>query len=499
MRRKEPALENLARRLGVYDQVDLSSRPDVSISLREGSAVLRTPDKRRLFDYLRVAVGRDRPLEAWSVAPVEDVRRFDGRVFFYEAETYRLRCGAWARGGPVEAPYSRRLVRIESAPIAIQLDRETGGTEVVEGPTEDADHLFLDAIPLSLDDETAQGLFSSLESGAYAEMGEACFAPPVRAGDHDEVAGSYFSAERQAFRRAIRATSGLDGPRPDEPAATLLQRLTDDPLLRDVLLDGGALRVLGVEGEPTRVQLEVRSDTGPAAAIRGGMLLEGRIPGPRWAADVARALRDDVECLLPGGLRVLASPEPRPFGWTVEEHASDNPRATEGTWHVLARELRPRLEDGHAREADFLREEVLVPSWYQHDDKFDHSLAERLFTAHGWRCPWPATDGQRGAWRVAALDLLGDEMRGERVSPDERVASWSRPGEGDARRAPRITFDLSPRPRARGLQLRYSGDPEDDEVLRWRLLLPLGTTVNARTLYLDRGARSQLDRGLVLG
>jgi hypothetical protein len=86
--------------------VDLSSRPDVSLGMLGGAAVLRTPDKRRLFDYLRTAVLRDRPLEAWSVAPFEEVRQLDGRIFFYQSECYRVRCGEWARGGPVAAPYS---------------------------------------------------------------------------------------------------------------------------------------------------------------------------------------------------------------------------------------------------------------------------------------------------------------------------------------------------------------------------------------------------------
>ncbi len=86
------------------------------------------------------------------------------------------------------------------------------------------------------------------------------------------------------------------------------------------------------------------------------------------------------------------------------------------------------------------------------------------------------------------VELLRDELAGIHRTPEERVESW---------RQQDHSFRLI-RPAGAAPILRYSGKASDEDMLTWRLLLPLGTIVKGRTLHLDVPECSRLDAGFVL-
>jgi hypothetical protein len=125
----------------------------------------------------------------------------------------------------------------------------------------------------------------------------------------------------------------------------------------------------------------------------------------------------------------------------------------------------------------------------------DNDLAELLFLHDLWRCPW-SDDLEEIAWRHAMLELLRSDFS-VNVSPEQRVQSWNLAA-GGAPEEDRFSFSHARRASDDTLLLRYSGAPNDAHVVKWRLVLPLGTIINARTFFLDKAERSRLDSGFVL-
>ena len=122
---------------------------------------------------------------------------------------------------------------------------------------------------------------------------------------------------------------------------------------------------------------------------------------------------------------------------------------------------------------------VLRPS--QTRDRFaaDHELAELDFLDNCCRCPW--ADG--GAWRAAATDMLAPLCAGKVFQP--------RQGLSGAGGLPRLEDHDG-----RCILLHHPA-ASVEEILRYRLLLPLGSLVKpCRHLLLDVPALCRLDAGL---
>jgi len=182
--------------------------------------------------------------------------------------------------------------------------------------------------------------------------------------------------------------------------------------------------------------------------------------------------------------------------WDVDEAPSPNPVGFDnGSWHVMFRNLGPRLKDVEPASKAFLDTRVLSPAQLPIDRKYDHSLAERLFRGFAWRCPWKSRWEDDG-WHRALIDLLPTELSGSPVEAADRIASWNAALSEPLQRVS-VTFVMDDT-KHDALHVRYTGTPDDEDMVRRRLLLPMGTVLNARMFWLDRGVQSELDRGLVL-
>jgi len=479
--------------MNMVDRNDFASRPAVSIGREDDVAVLRTPAPDELFTYMSRASVRGGYLRAFSIAPRADLPFLDGKVFFRYGQTFRLK---QERSVPLRFdPYLHRLFRIEDAGVVVQQDQETGKAEVRESRSRDDSFLFLDPIAVPLSREEARKLFLDLRKGnRYGDIEGGCFVPPVRVLD-EEGEHSYFSQEALRFRATLRRSANMAVPTPSEPAAVYIQRLCDEPILRDTLLDGSALRLTGGEGEPTGVQLTIARPTDPIEETRESALIDGSLPGPAWAAYVARALKNDVTTLVPCA-HSREGEAPPMTTWDVDEAPSPNPVGFDnGSWHVMFRNLGPRLKDVEPASKAFLDTRVLSPAQLPIDRKYDHSLAERLFRGFAWRCPWKSRWEDDG-WHRALIDLLPTELSGSPVEAADRIASWNAALSEPLQRVS-VTFVMDDT-KHDALHVRYTGTPDDEDMVRRRLLLPMGTVLNARMFWLDRGVQSELDRGLVL-
>lgn len=493
----DETLVNWADGIGIRERYSFASRPEASLAMEGDDLVLRAVHVKKLFEYIAREVRERRasdasttspePLRAFSSAPYAQLPVFAGKRFFYLGQTFLLRPEG-ASTGVDSHPYQHRVFRVEGGGADALLSGEIHVKEAK--PLPDA-LLFLDPVPLSLTVSQACDLFFGLPSGAYASIKGAFFLPPVR--EVSSVPAYYYSREMLRLRRAVRAAAGVENRRSDEPTATRLQRLADDPIVRDVLMDGGSLRLIGDEGRPTQIQVEIWQKGDPVVEARAKCMLDGALPGPEWAQPVCRAIRADLERVVePAAIQAATYSEP--VQWQIAEPPSPNPVKVEGSWHFFQRTMKAQLEKTDAATAESLQEVVLIPASSAIERTFDHSMAERMFMSAAWRCPWSASEPERDGWHRALLELMHDELSGQRKLPEQRVSDWNRSRSGEARSIEYLIQNDS----QSHWHVRYSGDPRESEVLSNRLLLPLGAILNARTLHLDQGARSQVDAGLVL-
>src|SRR5262249_40308475 len=135
----------------------------------------------------------------------------------------------------------------------------------------------------------------------------------------------------------------------------------------------------------------------------------------------------------------------------------------------------------------------------------DNDLAELLFILYAWRCPWTDDPGET-AWRYAMVELLHNELIGNLTTPETRAQAWNAAitdGNSSAYKEP---FDRAHPPwrfellGGNGMPyvLNYFGVADTQQILKRRLLLPLYSIINARTLLLDVPGRSGLDAEFVL-
>lgn len=487
----DTSLDNWVRDVVPSTMFDASARPRVSIRLEGDSVVLRTPDIEALFAYIRREL-RDRPdgLLAFSSAPSTELESMHGKEFWHDGIIYKLT--RQESSLPVRQPYDNRIFRIRKK-VDSQDNVQTGNADIALPEPVDEPTLFLDPLLVSLSNQQAESLLQGLlPSQAYSAITGGCFLPPFRDRNHPEVTLSYFGSDPLRLRHAFRDSVDLGVPRDDEPTFVHLTRLIDDPALRDLLHDGASLHVVCNEGERTAIHLHVSSVEGLCAAARRRMVLDGTMAGPAWAQHVAEALRHDIESIVEAIVPLESAPR---TSWGLDVERSDNPPKYSGTWQIVRDEILPIIRAKYPPLATYISEKLLTPASSYRDGTFDHSMLERLLIAHGWRCPWPAAEDELRAWRLALLDLLERELVGKPLTPEQRIEAWNNEARGEARRG--RAFDAA-QSRAPDLNVRYAGDPEDEDVLFRRLLLPLGTVLSGRTVYLNKGARSQLNAGLVL-
>ncbi len=477
-----PDLVNLVTQLGLFAKLDLTARPSVTLSLRDGCGVLTTADPDALFDLIWQKHLQSECVLGFSAAPLQDLIDLHGRTFFRKARYARLSCYA-AGDGSLSDPYYRRLVKFEYEQAAPHGSSATPTTSVITEAPHDDYPLILNPQPLPMSATNVAMVFGS---GALALQDiNGVVLPPTRSPDET----SYLAAPYHDVRKALSESLNLTKPNPCEPAMVSVWRLIDDPLLQDLLLDGGSLRLSEGDRQPTAARMEIRGTSEePASIYRAGVFLDPpHMPGPPWATQVALALQADLQRTVSGGLHLCSALEPT--NWNLgplrpwQSGGSDD-----GTWGDVER-LKDILPSQYQSERALVEGNVLNPSrrraYSGTTENFpDNDLCERAFVSRFWRCPWSAsTEG--GPWRYALLDLLLTDWRTGPVTPEQRVRTWSSD---------------------RWLQLDKAGQPwvlehpltvGSSELLRWRLLLPLGVVFRKHGRVILNQI-SWLDRGYVL-
>jgi hypothetical protein len=244
--------------------------------------------------------------------------------------------------------------------------------------------------------------------------------------------------------------------------------------------------------------LHIRDHGREATAYRAGAPLDpDGVASPDWGRDLARAVRQDIENLIPSsGLGIQAATQSREWSVVRSTEIPSDGWYSPGSWEFLS-SLRDRLEAG-SEPWEVFWERILAPARPIHGRGFpDHDMAERLFMHYAWRCSWEYVPRSlTDAWREAFREILITDLAGTFVTAEERVECWN--AAAQASNFVPIRRGDHPDIHQNTLVLKHSGDPSQDEVTKWRLLLPWGTVVSARTIYLDRASRSQLDGKFVL-
>ncbi|MFN7916976.1 MAG: hypothetical protein U0Q55_16655 [Vicinamibacterales bacterium] len=508
LREYDETLWHWARSMGLSESADFSSRRPMSIDIEGADAVLRSPNLEALFSYINKIVNINHAaLRAFALAPRTDLNTLDGKQFWHRGQRFVFQ--SELRLETRLDPYAFRMFRIVAAGFDVVSGQETGHTQVKQEPARDATFVFLDPVRVDLTPQQAADLCAGLRPGGpYGHLTGGAFLPPVRGWDNSEVSRSYFSREGYRLRSRVRTNAGLEPARGGDAAATHLNRLCDEPVLRDVWLDGGSVGLLGDEGDPTAIELRLWHRDHPIDRTRTELLAAGRLPGPPWTQDVVSAFSGDLCALFPpdegpgrtGAARARLARAERAYDWRMSTEPSRNANAFSGTFQVINDAIVEPIKD--SQMAGFLREHVLAPSRSHAENRFDHSRAERLLMAHAWIRPWPlpatTPDGEPAidAWHQAFIELLYRELQGKGLTVEERVELWNGEAESDVTAAglPSFFFEASGMP----IHLRYTGDPQEADVTKRRLLLPMGSVLDARTLHLDRGARSRIDARLVM-
>ena len=453
---------------------DQSERVPVELGLRCGRPYLRTQDAGQLLEEV-VESGE---VEAFSFAPAAHLAVAHNKVYFSKTRFVQV---LWH--GPEEPtekrnhPYFRRFVTLRFLHSGVQTDLELDDAVDVESGHCDPLRNRLVIRPERI--EFAARLFEPIYRNRAKALKEinALLLPPVR------NAGSvspYFEPKRAAIRAALRPL--LDAyPRDKRPVAVALWRLADDPLVRDLLCDGSSLDVCaGSDGE-TRIGMRLypgdESRSTAMARARSALFMEPEASdGPRWASELGRVLRGDLEMATGGWLDV--SPADGPTWWSeLPDAGFDRGGPEAGSWTQLEA-LKIRLgEDDPQASVDFF-EDVLRPTQPGYGGNPDHDGAELRFNGHVFRCPWQTEPPS--SWRHVMMDVVADALRDTPMSPRDRVKQQE------------LSVGAL---RDNRLHLVHTRCNDSEELQRLRLLFPLGTVFqHRRKLRLDDSSAA-LDRG----
>lgn len=494
---KDNNLKDFLKDRGLFGKVELAKRhPLAQLGLVNGVPYMSSPKPQRILD--EVYAGEE--VRAVSCLPAADLERLNHSFFIYGQRFIEVVYTPDEPEPDVRIPYLRdpayrkRVVVLRPGTP----NRDFQRLEETEEPHPEASPLILNPQVMYLDRKAVEALVRVV---SLVEAPDAAVLPPYFAGGIEET---YYSGEgdfleeldyseeeyapRRETRRAMATACGLVKPHPDEPAMLSLWRLADEPLVLDYLREGSSLEVPGVVNEPTLATLQVFQARGtpadPLADYRQRFVLRSQqpLPGPPWIADLGRAIQEDLQALVPGGLQLTTTTQRN--SWVVEPPLRGNrPRGAEsGSWQRLEA-LRRRI--GQEKLQTWFHDQVLWPS-----RGGEHDLAEQLFMMNFFRCPSTLPQAQEG-WRVAmAADLLRPdcELAGNTVPVGARIKFWQ------SGNWPRLSKPLD---RGAWILEHLSSDSVVD-VYKWRYLMPLESIVCTGRMFRLERPFSALDRGFVL-
>jgi len=453
--------------------------------------VFQTADPADVFGPLQPG----EELRAITSAPESEIRRFHKKSFDYDGAHYEILCDLC--GNPHQSPYSRRFLSIRYQSTGVS--HEYGETTAIISSPPESPNLWLRPQMVSLTGEQVRHDFGA--TNVLGQLKGSFILPPCRAVKKAaEPDKPYFDPSLLEIRARLLEKAATSDPR-QEAAILTMMRLCDELLLRDILQDGGSLELTGKEGGPTSFNLRVWDRESPGAEYRAHTIVHSEsIGGPPWASELARAVQQDIVNIHPPVVLSLAKAL-QPKAWASGAPLRDAVDGLHepGTWKVLS-DLKDNLQlstDDRKLfwELILLKGAATVSMQYP-----DHDLAEQLMMHYLWRCPWDrekAEERSVDAWLEAFREILGHELgRSPDFTPEDRIAEWNT-AEGAANFKP-SRLGESGASYEGAFVLKHSGDPNADEVVQWRLVLPWGSIVNARTLILNRPGRSRLDKTFVL-
>jgi hypothetical protein len=502
-------LQKLTQRFGCFTRCDHGERPFASLRIAEDPETgVRTPqlwvaDEEKFLEYLwrpEHKVGRQARLTAFSAAPLSVLQELDGAwLRGSKMQLYSIHCGAAEGVTARTEPYFRRFVEIRE---------ETKEPGDWRGRVRDAKavgdfecDLYFDPIVLDLTEGRIKFLLSS--DGEVIREANAYFLPPVRiAEDYDEWSETlngpdYLSPGLIQLRQSLLSALGFDKPQDEEPSIISMVRLLDDPIIRDILWDGGAPDVDVENTKPTRWTVRFCQE-GDLASYRTKVFIRpAAIEVADWSgADCARVgtcLQEDLRALAPFSMLPEAGSEA--MDWGIAEAGKTDAASVhhEGSYPLIAG-LGKRLEQNDERTA--FQGLVTWGAAPVDDQPPSHDLAERNFIRRLFRCPWLRPPGPPWmaeeenwgkAWTDAVRDLLVYEFNDSPICLEDRVVGWT-------------YLNCRLENTGGGAVIYHSYRSQQYEVLTCRLLAPLGTVLRAdRTICLDDPVRSLLDEGFVLG
>lgn len=389
----------------------------------------------------------------------------------------------------LQNPYDRRHLRLTFKEVDAHQANEPLPVSIKLGPpTDEARRAIVRPEPIGLGPGDAFSFTHPNADGrSLLQTFTVGLLPPFRV----DLAGTYFDGllASERGRLAVLLESSMP-PGAPAPAAVELWRLCDESCYRDMLIEGGALRLSSEDDEPTAVSLEMYA--GPAdhaARWRWDFVMDGRKEmGPPWIESLRRAFRSDIREPRPGITVALTEADSTAEGhWEVAAYAWRKvdyaPR--EGSWNLI-QSLLGKLAagsdggaDGQASVADLILGPARAAAGYAPN----HAYAEQLFMKHLWQSPWPAaSDGewQTRCWREVMMGLVRELTSGDGklCRPEDRVEFEDVGLDKDESGRYVLTYDAG------------AGDEAvtRERVYTWRLLLPLGSVIRERRA-----------RGLVLG
>jgi hypothetical protein len=500
----DETLKEFLRAIGLLNDPGADVRgPLLSVGLEclpgqgaRGRIALRVDKPEELIQLLRKRV----TLLAISAAPYAELEAFHDRVFTLNQGRIEIRRAFDTKDVPntpeATSPYAHRFFVLRYRETTAKLTLNADTDVISASPIEDRHRLWLSPIRWQADAAAVNAIFGGLEADATnlpagpLRTTSACFLPPVPRPPTD----SYFEPALRAMRATLYAPLLKDAALNPAPLNWLTVRLADEPVLSDLVECGGRLAIECGEGRRSQIALELPPGAEPWKSYRRMAILEPeRLSVPLAAQALLRSLAADVRACLPRGtpIRVAA----QAADWSIAPQRKYALRE-EGTWSRFAA-MTQAFHEQHGAQHTF-QQRVLAPAGPRGFTRgFDPDLVERLFIACAWRGPG-TQQGDLDAWRLAMLEQLdlGElcwrdthaALRGTSprvLRPEERVASWRA-------HDPKIRFS------SETLTLDYLGQESPEKLLQWQLLLPIGTLLRSRSLFLDVPARARLDGSALL-
>ena len=386
--------------------------------------------------------------------------------------------------------YGARILRLEHSGSS-----SAGRTAPViqHGPVPDnVPELFLAPIPVEKNrKDMADWAASALDWKDSYHDDPTLLLPPVLE-SHDSQCYFSVSSEnpRRLARKSLRESLRLEIRHPNEPLGVTLWRLQDSPVLRDILVEGGGLGVSsGNTGTSIVLELPDTSQADYIPRWRALVLANEVHLGPRWGDEVARVLRQDI--VEAGADHGIPNLELRPAAalqsWTVPPGLEEEVREAKGSGLSVGavNDLEKLVEitrelTASTKLASYIDTIAVRPA----RSNRNHVGAERLFVANFFRCPSAGAD-----WVSAWQDWL---------VPSQLLAKWFF--------EPVSPSELLRDARIVGVEVetldencyRVWHHADDKNLLRWQLLMPLGTQFIAGGVFALNG-RSALSKGYVLG